>query len=99
MKKGYLMAVVDVSDSAAYKEYTDRTPALIEKYGGRFISRSSIYKVLEGSFGDKRIVLVEFDSPEIVDQMYQSEEYQAIKHYRKDAASCTELVILEGYKG
>jgi uncharacterized protein (DUF1330 family) len=99
MKKGYLMAIVDVADSEAYKGYTLRTPGVIEKFGGRFISRGAIYKVLEGGLGNRRIVLVEFESPEMVDRFYQSEEYRAIERYRKDAAAHTELLILEGFEG
>ena len=96
MKKGYLLAIVDVADEERYKQYIARTPGVIDQFGGRFVSRGSVFKVLEGGLSGKRIVVVEFDSPETVDRFYQSEAYLAIKHFRTDAANSTELLILSG---
>jgi uncharacterized protein (DUF1330 family) len=91
----YLVCMVRVDDPEVYKKYTARTPALIEKYGGRFVVRGGPVEAIEGpEFGD-RLVIVEFPSKEAVDKFYHSEEYQAVMRHRT-ASSESRFLLAEG---
>ena len=44
----YWIARAKINDPVEYKKYTDRVPAILEKYGGRVLARGGRYEVLEG---------------------------------------------------
>ena len=71
------------------------TPAIAEKYGGKFVIRGGEKVVLEGPDVPERIVLLKFDSVEAVERMYNSEEYQAAIKVREGAAVAS-FVVMEG---
>ena len=89
----YLLAQVEVHDMAQYRKYTARTPAIIEKYGGRFLARGGEVVTLEGDAPAGRIVLIEFPSLQTVQDFYASEEYQEVKQLRLPASTAGFLAL------
>ena len=92
---GYIIARVHVSDPEKYKNYTDVTPGLIAKYGGRFIVRGGETVTLEGPEETGRVVVIEFDSLEQAKTFYESDDYQAAIGLRA-AASTGQLIAVAG---
>jgi len=64
----YLICMVRVDDVETYKKYTARTPALIEKYGGRFLVRGGAVTAFEGAPFNDRLVVLEFPAKEAVEK-------------------------------
>jgi uncharacterized protein (DUF1330 family) len=91
----YLLARVNVTDMEQYKEYMKLTPAILEKFGGRFIARGGETVVLEGPEEKNRMVLIEFPSLERVVEFYNSDEYQAAIEVRRDAAIAS-FIAMDG---
>ena len=91
----YLIARVTVTDMEQYQAYMKLTPAIIEKFGGKFIARGSNVVTLEGPEETNRVVLVEFPSVEQAQAFYNSEEYQHAISLRKDAADA-QFIVLDG---
>ena len=89
----YLLAQVEVSDMQQYRKYTAQTPAIIAKYGGRFLTRGGAVVTLEGAAPAGRIVLIEFPSLETVQEFYDSEEYQEVKELRLPASTASFLAL------
>ncbi|MGB8339740.1 MAG: DUF1330 domain-containing protein [Burkholderiales bacterium] len=56
----YLIADVEVIDSAGYADYQKQAPGTIALYGGRYLARGGATEVLEGSWSPKRCVILEF---------------------------------------
>ena len=54
--------------------------------------------MLDGEWSPKRLVIIEFDSPEQVRVFYNSPEYQANIKLRQPH-SIAELIVIEGYDG
>ena len=46
---GYLIAMMDVHDDAAYAAYREQVLAFISKHGGRFVVRAGASEVVEGT--------------------------------------------------
>ena len=82
----YLIALIDVKDPEAYRAYVARSPAVIAKYGGRFLARGGQSVTLEGDAVASRIVLLEFPTLEHAKTFYASPEYQEAKQLRAGAA-------------
>ena len=91
----YLLAQVEVHDMEQYRKYTAQTPALIEKYGGRFLARGGEVVTLEGDAPASRLVLIEFPSLKTVQDFYNSEAYQEVKQLRLPASTAS-FLALEG---
>ena len=89
----YMIALVDVTDPDAYQEYAKRTPAVVEKYGGRFVVRGGRQVALEGDPGPARTVIIEFPTLERVEEFFNSPEYREAKAFRQGAATARFLAV------
>ncbi|HEY6632243.1 MAG TPA: DUF1330 domain-containing protein [Rhizobiaceae bacterium] len=93
-KKGYWMAMVDVTDEAGYLEYIAANKAAFDKYGARFLVRGGRGEVLEGPAAS-RLVVLEFDSYQTALDCFHSPEYQAALKLRQQY-STAHFAIVEG---
>ena len=87
----YMIARINVTDPEQYKNYIAATPAIIEKFGGKFIARGGETVTLEGERETRRIAIVEFPALDNIREFYDSAEYRAAMKLREGAA---ELDIL-----
>ena len=93
MSAGYVIAQLKVTNSENYKEYVEKVPDIIKKYGGEYLSRGGEYKVVEGEDNFPRIVIIKFPSYEKALEWYNSEEYKPIKQIRLDNSEGTNIII------
>ena len=97
MLPGYVVAEVDVTDPATFKQYGDKVPATIAQYGGHYIIRGGKNISVEGD-APKRFVVIQFDSLEKAKAWEDSPEYGAIKPIRHKSAM-SRVFIVEGAAG
>lgn len=93
----YLVGKMKITDPEAYGRYKERTPKIVEKFGGRFLTRGGEKLCLEGSEETRRVVIVEFESMDMAEAFYRSKEYQDAMELRKDAA-LMDLMIVGGFE-
>ena len=91
----YIIAMVNVSNPDAYKEYAALAGPATIKYGGTFLARGGANEVLEGSLSFGRIVINMFDSVEQAKKFYNSPEYQEARSKRLLAADFN-MIVTEG---
>lgn len=96
MRKGYWIALVDVTDVDGYKGYIAANRAVFETFGGRFIIRNGEKEVVEGSLRS-RVVVIEFRDYQTALACYRSPEYQAAMALR-EPYSQGDIVVIEGYE-
>lgn len=97
-QKGYIYAELTVHDQDYFNtEYAPRVQIVLEKYKAKFLVAGGAPTVREGNRNVQRIVLLEFDSPELAKQFYDSPDYQDVIDYRFKSAAA-HLYILEGAK-
>ena len=75
-----------ITDRAKFAEYAQRTPAVVEQFGGRYIAMRSTVEVLEGEPDARATVLSAWPSLDAARAFWRSPEYAAVKPYRDDAA-------------
>lgn len=92
----FVLALVDVLDPDAYKEYVARVPATLPAFGGRFLARVPGPEVLEGGPAPGRAIVLEFPSVEHARRWHASPEYQPVMRMRQAASKGT-LLLLPGY--
>lgn len=91
----YILVEIEIHNPELYEEYKQLTPASISEYQGRFIVRGGKTKILEGSYENKRRVILEFPSFQIAASWWCSEDYTKARKIREKAAT-TNMILLEG---
>jgi uncharacterized protein (DUF1330 family) len=93
-KKGYWMAMVDVTDPDGYPHYVAANKAAFDKYGAKFLVRGGQHEIHEGPAAT-RLVVIEFDSYQTALDCYHSPEYQAALKLRQQFSNA-HFAIVEG---
>jgi uncharacterized protein (DUF1330 family) len=93
----YLILDITIVDQDVYEEYVERVPAVVEKYGGRYLVRGGEVATLSGDWQPERIVIVEFDGSEQVQEFYASPEFQALLPLREQGTT-SRAILVEGYE-
>ena len=93
--KGFVIAIVDVTNVAGYAEYSKHVPATIAKYGGRYLVRGGKTEVREGEWPGPRTVILEVPSLARALEWYDSPEYKPLRPIRQ-ANSTAQLAFFEG---
>jgi len=91
----YFIVDVDVHNPAGMREYLEKVPGTLAKYGGRYIVRGGQFEVVEGDWQPSRVVMLEFPNMEQAKRWYHCEEYKEMKEARFKAAK-TNMVLVEG---
>ena len=72
---------------------------IVQKYGGKALSRGGKYKIMEGPEYFERFVVIEFPTFEAAVSCFESEEYQKAAVHRRDGSGEVETVILDATSG
>lgn len=91
----YLIGQVRVTDPVRYAEYRAGVPAVVEKYGGRFLVRGPEVEVLEGKYDGRRVVVLEFENMAKLRAFWDSPEYTRLRALRQSASE-GDLWAVEG---
>ena len=92
----YWLARCKINNPVEYKKYTDRVPAIVQKYGGKVLARGGRFQIMEGTDKFHRFVVIEFPSFEQAVKCHQSAEYQEAAAFRRAAGvGEVEQVIVE----
>ena len=92
----YWVARAKISDPVMYKKYTDRVPAIVDRFGGKILARGGRYQIMEGPDTFHRFIVIEFPTLEQGVACFQSPEYQEAAKFRRGGAGIVENVIVEG---
>jgi len=92
----YVVSMMTVNDPDTYRKYTDRTPPIVKKYGGRFLTRGEAFTCVEGQQYDGRLVILEFPSKADVEAWFADPDYQEAMTFRHAASTMNYLLLQEG---
>jgi uncharacterized protein (DUF1330 family) len=93
--KAYVIAEVEVRDTAAYEDYTLAVVPIVAQYGGRYIVRGGQIESVEGSDPSGRVVVIEFPHFADAQAFLSSEEYRPVADIRHKTA-ISRIMIVEG---
>ncbi len=91
----FIIAEVDVHDTAAYRPYAQRAFAIVTQYGGHYLARGGKTESIEGAAPPNRIALIEFPSLDALNRFEQSPEYRAVVDIRHRNAT-SRIFAVEG---
>ena len=90
---GYVIVNIDVKNTEAYKEYTDKVKPIVEKFDGEYLVRAGEYKVIDGEWKYPRTVIIKFPTYEKALEWYHSDEYKPIKDIRLSNAEGSNIIV------
>jgi uncharacterized protein (DUF1330 family) len=95
----YLIVQQTIRDADKLEEYRTKVVPVLEKYGGRFITKGGRHKFLTGAGGPAdRVAIVAFPDTAALDAWYNSTDYKPLIALRESAvvAETERLIALEG---
>lgn len=92
----YVVSMMSVHDAETYRHYTDRTPLIVKKYGGKFLTRGDAFTCVEGNDYDGRLVILEFPSKADVEAWFADPDYQEAMQFRHASSTMNYLLLQEG---
>lgn len=92
----YVVAMMTVHDPEMYSKYAAQTPPLVEKHGGKFLTRGEPISNQEDTTYDGRMVLLEFPSTAHADAWIHDPDYAEVAKVRQAASTMHHLMLQEG---
>lgn len=90
----YLLAEINkINDDKMYQEYIKKATPIILKFGGKYVFKSEQLQPMAGDWNLKRMILIEFENKDKLQNCFQSEEYNEIKHLRINSVKSKALII------
>jgi len=94
----YVIIEIEIRDRDMYSVYVEKVRPVVEKHGGRYLSRGGAITPLSENWSPQRIILIEFPSAETVRRCFTSEEYGEIARLR-EASAASRAILVEGEAG
>jgi uncharacterized protein (DUF1330 family) len=91
----YVITDLEVLDIAHYLAYQQALRPLLEQAGARYLVRGGSFRVYEGDYQPRQLVVIEFPSLEAIDEFYDSAAYQALESQRR-ACSSARIIAVNG---
>ena len=91
----YEIVEIEITDPVGYEEYKKQAAATVHKYGGKYIAAGGQQEVLEGDWGPKPIVVIEFPSMQRAREWFNCDEYREPSKIRHRTAK-TKMILVEG---
>ncbi|WP_137126755.1 DUF1330 domain-containing protein [Roseomonas sp. HF4] len=91
----YLIANITVRNPARFEEYRAAVPAVIARFGGRYLVRGGAVEAREGEPGLNRLVILEFPDMPAARAFYDSAEYAPLLALRL-ASTTGSVALVEG---
>jgi len=92
----YVVSMMTIHDPETYRKYTDLTPPVVKKYGGKFLTRGEPVKTVEGTDYNGRMVILEFPSAADVESWMADPDYQEAMTFRHASSTMQMLLLQEG---
>jgi uncharacterized protein (DUF1330 family) len=91
----YYIGEHKITNAAVFEAYLRQVVPMIERHGGRYLTKAGTHEVLEGEWRPNRVVIIEFPDMAAIRAWYGSPEYQPLIALRQSAASDV-MIALEG---
>ncbi len=92
----FVIADITVTDPEGYKEYIKLAPPTIAAHGGKYIARGGEVEVLEGDAQPNRVIIIEFESMDLLKTWYNSEAYAAARAIRQKYSTGSIMMVDQG---
>jgi uncharacterized protein (DUF1330 family) len=83
----------EVWDPRMYGEYCSKVPAVVERFGGRYLARDMCPHCVAGDWSPSKVVIIEFPSRERFEAWWSSPEYRTVAPLRERSAKVNAVLV------
>jgi len=91
----YYIGEHEITDEAAFADYLTQVIPMIERHGGRYLTKPGSHEILEGHWRPNRVVIVAFPDMASLRAWYYAPDYQPLIAKRQAAARDV-MIAIEG---
>ncbi len=91
----YVITDLEVFDIEHYLAYQQALKPLLEEAGARYLARGGEFRVYEGDYQPRRLMVLEFPSLQAIDDFYTGTAYLALEPQRQ-ACSSARIIAVDG---
>jgi uncharacterized protein (DUF1330 family) len=84
-----------ITDPTKFEQYLHKVVPMIERFGGRYLTRAGAPEILDGDWHPNRVVIIEFPDMETIRALFRSPEYKSLIALRRSAATDV-IIAVEG---
>ena len=91
----YFVATIyfDNDKGYEYSEYIEKVVPIVEKYNGKYIIRSEKITPLGTGRKPNRVIIIEFNTKEQLEECFASEEYRKIASLRENSVDSNAIIL------
>jgi uncharacterized protein (DUF1330 family) len=89
----YYIGEHSITDGEAFDRYLAEVIPMIERAGGRYLTKPGSHQILEGDWKPNRVVIVEFPDLAAAKSWYESAEYRPLIALRQKAARDVMMIV------
>jgi uncharacterized protein (DUF1330 family) len=93
--QAYYIGEHEITDEAAFADYLRQVIPIIERHGGRYLTKPGTHEMLEGHWRPNRVVIVAFPDMASLKAWYHAPDYQPLIAKRQAAARDV-MIAIEG---
>jgi uncharacterized protein (DUF1330 family) len=82
----YWIGEHEITDGEKFADYLRQAIPIIERFGGRYLTRAGGHDVLEGHWRPNRVAVIEFPDMAALKAFYRAAEYQPLIALRQNSA-------------
>lgn len=83
MSTHYAVATLTVTDPSWVKAYVEEVTPLVERHGGRYLTRTTHVEQLEGDRAPQLVLVIAWPSREHAGRFYESDAYRPYRDARR----------------
>jgi uncharacterized protein (DUF1330 family) len=91
----YYIGEHKISNVALFDDYLAKVVPMIERFGGRYLTKAGSHEILEGGWRPNRVVIIEFPDIASIKNWYRAPEYQPLIALRRSSATDV-MIMVEG---
>ena len=89
----YMIVQATVTKPEQFAEYAERTPGVVEQYGGRYLALGRDIDKLEGDWDYQSLVISEWPSMDAARAFWRSSEYAELRKVREGTVDVSVLLV------
>jgi len=89
----YYIGEHKISNLALFDDYLAEVVPMVERFGGRYLTKAGSHEILEGEWKPNRVVIIEFPDIASIKNWYRTPEYQPLIALRRSTATDVMIIL------
>ena len=89
----FIVEIEKIIDRKMYSEYVNKVSSIVEKFGGKYLTRGGKILTISGDWEPAKIVVMEFDSLEQLQNCFNCPQYRTIAPLRENSTKGRAIAV------